>query len=80
MAAAEQRSTFTPIGLRARISLAFAIGGLVLSVVLAGVTMVLSREQLISTRDHVGLVLFLRHLRVPSAQRQEERLAVLGGY
>ncbi|MEE1563783.1 MAG: HAMP domain-containing protein, partial [Acidimicrobiales bacterium] len=51
MAAAEQRSTFTPIGLRARISLAFAIGGLVLSVVLAGVTMVLSREQLISTRE-----------------------------
>jgi len=39
------------VGLRTRISLAFAVGGLLLSIVLAGVTMVLAREQLITTRE-----------------------------
>ncbi|MDG2907444.1 MAG: HAMP domain-containing sensor histidine kinase [Acidimicrobiales bacterium] len=50
-AVAEPRNTLRPVGLRARISMAFAIGGLLLSVALAGATMVLSRGQLIETHE-----------------------------
>ena len=47
----EERRSIRPVGLRTRISMAFAISGLILSVVLAGVTMVLSREQFIEARE-----------------------------
>ena len=40
-----------PLGLRARISLSFAVGGLLVSVVLAGATLVLTRRQLIDSRE-----------------------------
>ncbi len=47
----EERRSIRPVGLRTRISMAFAISGLILSVVLAGATMVLSREQFIEARE-----------------------------
>jgi len=47
----ERESALRPVGLRARILLAFAVGGLGLSVVLAGATMVLARGQLLETRE-----------------------------
>ncbi|MBC8195267.1 MAG: HAMP domain-containing histidine kinase [Acidimicrobiia bacterium] len=40
-----------PLGLRARISLSFAVGGLLVSVVVAGATLVLTRRQLIDSRE-----------------------------
>jgi signal transduction histidine kinase len=40
-----------PLGLRDRISLSFAVGGLLVSVVLAGATLVLTRSQLIDSRE-----------------------------
>ncbi|MBS1265234.1 MAG: Sensor histidine kinase MtrB [Acidimicrobiaceae bacterium] len=43
-----------PLGLRARISLSFAVGGLLVSVVLAGATLVLTRRQLIDSRENAA--------------------------
>lgn len=40
-----------PLGLRSRISLSFAIGGLLVSIVLTGATLVMTRRQLIDSRE-----------------------------
>ena len=40
----------TRLGLRTRISLSFAVGGLMVTAALAGATLVLTRQQLIDSR------------------------------
>lgn len=54
--AAKNSETLGGLGLRARISLAFAIGGLVLSLVLAGATLALTRQNLVADRSETSFV------------------------
>ena len=44
----------TRLGLRTRISLSFAVGGLMVTAALAGATLVLTRQQLIDSREQAA--------------------------
>ncbi len=55
--ALQHRDDRRAVGLRARISLLFAFGALVVSVVLAGVTLVLARGQLVENREESAAVM-----------------------
>jgi len=43
-----------PLGLQARISLSFAVGGLLVSMVLSAATLVLTRRQLLDNREQAA--------------------------
>ena len=50
----ETASRRLKLGLRTRISLFFAVGGLLVSIGLSGVTLVLTRQQLIDSRENAA--------------------------
>ena len=50
----ENTSYRLKLGLRTRISLFFAVGGLLVSIGLSGVTLVLTRQQLIDSRENAA--------------------------
>jgi signal transduction histidine kinase len=66
------------LGLRARITLAFAIGALLLSVLLSITTLALTRENLLNQREDSAIVAVYQNAGIVQRRAGEDDLALLG--